>query len=106
MLRIDAGPGADDEEVAELSQQLRKDLLELDVETIDLVHTGEAPSGTKGDTITLSALAVTLAPAVLEGLISVVPRDEWRKGEFDGQSLRRATAGDQCLAPLRRQAGH
>jgi len=65
MFCIDAGPEADKEEQAQLAQRLRDNLLELDVDTVEQVRTGTAPAGAKGDPLSLTTLAVTLAPMVL-----------------------------------------
>jgi len=65
MLHIDAGPEADKEEQARLAQRLRENLLELDVDNVQQVHSGTAPAGAKGDPVALATLAVTLAPLLL-----------------------------------------
>ncbi len=72
MLHIDAGSEADDEERAQLARRLRKDLLELDVESADLVQAGEAPAGSKGIPVDWATLAVSVTPAVLTALISTL----------------------------------
>jgi hypothetical protein len=45
---LDLGPEADDEEVAELTQRLRGELLATDVETVERARGGELPEGAKG----------------------------------------------------------
>lgn len=65
MLHIQAGPEADEEEVALLAHRLRENLLELDVEAVEPFRAGAAPVGAKGDPVTLATLAVTLAPMAL-----------------------------------------
>jgi hypothetical protein len=75
ILDIDAGPDTDTEELAELTQQLRRELSELDVEAVDLVRAGEAPEGAKaGDPIAWGELLVTLAASggALATLINVL----------------------------------
>lgn len=72
MLHIDAGSEADDEERAQLARRLRKDLLELDVESADLVRAGEAPAGAKGLPVDWATLAVSVTPAVLTALFSTL----------------------------------
>ncbi len=72
ILCIDAGPTADEQELAELTQQLKEDLLETDVESVEQVRGAEAPVGSKGDPVTLAALAVTLAPIALKGMITIL----------------------------------
>lgn len=71
-VHIDAGPEVDDEEQAELVRRLRKDLLELDVEAVDLVPAGEAPAGSKGVPVDWATLAVTVAPGVLTVMFSTL----------------------------------
>jgi len=72
ILRVDVGAEAEDEEQAQLAQRLRKDIRELDVDAVEWVHAGEAPVGAKGDPAALGALAVTLAPAVIAPLMSML----------------------------------
>lgn len=69
---ISAGPAADQQELAELTQSLREDLVETDVESVEQVRGAAAPAGSKGDPVTLASLAVTLAPAALTGLITML----------------------------------
>jgi hypothetical protein len=72
VVSLDAGSGADAQDLAELSQRLREDLREIGVESVESVRGSEAPRGSKGDAVTLAALAVTLAPAALKGLITLL----------------------------------
>jgi hypothetical protein len=65
MLHIDAGDDADKEEESRLTQRLRTNLLEWNVDSVDQVRSGAAPAGAKGDAVTLATLAVTLAPLAL-----------------------------------------
>jgi len=69
---IERDLAADEQELEQLSQSLREDLLGLGVESVEQVHEGEAPAGSKGDALTLSTLVVTLAPTVLNGLITML----------------------------------
>ena len=74
-LALNTGQEADDEELERLTQQLRRELLEMDVEAVDLVREGEAPSKAKaGDAITWGSLLLTLAASggVLTTLIQVL----------------------------------
>jgi len=70
---IDAGPDADDEETAELSRQLRRELLELNVERVDYAPS-VAPDGAKsGTAVSLGTMIVTLSDsAVLAALVGVL----------------------------------
>jgi hypothetical protein len=58
---VDAGPGADMEEVASLAGSLRSELLDLDVEDVALVRAGSAPPGAKGvDMVAAGQLVVSI----------------------------------------------
>ena len=72
VLRVNPGSEADEQETSELTQQLRKELLECEVESVEPVYAGELRAGAKGDPVTLGALAVSLAPIVLEGMIKTI----------------------------------
>jgi hypothetical protein len=58
-LKVDAGTEADKEELEQLTRQLRKRLLELDVESVDLLSEEKVSQGAKGEPIT-TTLIVTL----------------------------------------------
>lgn len=75
MLNVDAGPETDGEELEYLTRQLREELAELEVETVDLVRAGSVPQGAKaGDPMTWGALlvALTASGGVLTALISAL----------------------------------
>jgi hypothetical protein len=56
----------DAEEIAEATAQLRRELLDLDVEAVELVRAGEPPPGTRAvDLAALGALVVTVAQSQL-----------------------------------------
>ncbi|HEY0760383.1 MAG TPA: hypothetical protein VGD59_14120 [Acidisarcina sp.] len=71
-LMIDAGPDSDAEETAALSERLRQELLQSDVDDVQLVREGRAPAGAKGDPVTMGALAISLAPAALTGFFNLL----------------------------------
>jgi Effector Associated Constant Component 1 len=61
-LILDVEAGEDAEERDELTQLLRAELLELDVDRVDQVRGEEAPSGTRGaGVVEIGQLVVTLA---------------------------------------------
>jgi hypothetical protein len=67
-IQVGAGPGADDEEIAEATLQLRRELLDLDVDAVELPTAGEAPPGTRGvELAALGALLVTVSQSQLLG---------------------------------------
>jgi hypothetical protein len=73
---LDGGPGTDEAEVAKLAGQLRRQLLGLDVESVELARTGDVPSGAKPlDPVSVGALVVTLAAGALKAVVAVV--DLW-----------------------------
>lgn len=95
-LTLNAGREVEDEELEQLTQQLRRELLELDVEAVELLRSGKAPSKAKaGDAITWGSLLLTLAASggVLTTLIQVLQswltRHEQRSLtlEIDGDRL-------------------
>lgn len=93
-LAIDGGPATDPEEVAEVTGQLRRRLLELDVDSVEPVRRDDVPPGAKpGEAVTIGALVVTAAPIVLRSVVRLV--DSWLRNRpvravtltVDGDSL-------------------
>ena len=86
-LRIEIGAAADAEaeELAELARSLRRELLDLDVEAVELVTAGPAPLGARGSSgVDAGALVVTLSSSAVLGalagtLVSWAARDTTRK---------------------------
>src|SRR6266545_512593 len=69
-LGIQLAVGADAEEVAEATLQLRRELLDLDVEAVEQPRAGQPPPGTRAvELAALGALAVTVTQS---GLLSPV----------------------------------
>ena len=94
-LQVAAGPDTDAEEVAEATLQLRRELLDLDVDSVELVKAGEAPAGSKAvELAALGALAVSVAQSQLLGPVLAAIRS-WLGGapqrsiklELDGDVL-------------------
>jgi hypothetical protein len=70
-VRVAVGPDADGEQVAEATLQLRRELLDLDVDSVELATGGAPPPGTRAvELAALGALVVTVAQSPL--LASVV----------------------------------
>jgi len=70
-VHLGIGPDTDTEETAEVTLQLRRELLDLDVEAVELPRAGEPPPGTRAvELAALGALVVTVAQSQL--LASVV----------------------------------
>ena len=77
-LTLESGPDTDDQELAQLTGQLRRHLLELDVKSVETVRSMEVPAGAKpGEVIALGMLAVQLVPQLLPAVITVLT--EWWK---------------------------
>lgn len=70
---LDAGPECDAEELGELTQRLRSELLELDVDAVELTADGEAPDGAKGvELLSFGGLAIqflTLKSPILRSVV-------------------------------------
>lgn len=70
-LTIERGADTDDAELGQLTHQLRRRLLELEVEAVEIPRGMEVPTGAKpGEMIPLGMLAVELAPHLLPTLVS------------------------------------
>jgi hypothetical protein len=70
---LDGGPDTDTEEVAGLAEELRRRLLELDVEAVDLVRTDDIPMEAKPlEAFSLGALAVTAAAGTVKAVVGLV----------------------------------
>jgi hypothetical protein len=87
-------PDSDAEEVVGATQRLRRELLDLDVEAVELARAGEPPPGTRAvEVMALGALVVSLAKSQV--LVSVVAAvRSWLSGqqrsiklELDGDVL-------------------
>jgi hypothetical protein len=69
-VRVDIWSDAEAEEVAEATLELRRELLQLDVERVKLARAGEPPPGTSAvDLVALGALVVTVAQSGLFGAV-------------------------------------
>ena len=65
-LLINTGAEDDAEELDRLTRQLRTEIQELDVESVELVRSEEAPEGAKsGDPVALGVLAVEVLTAMV-----------------------------------------
>jgi hypothetical protein len=72
LLRLDAGPDSDDEELDRHTEQLRRRLLELDVENAYRPAVSDAPEGARAiDAATMGLIVVQLLP-VLPALHDIV----------------------------------
>jgi hypothetical protein len=67
-IQVELGPDADAEEVAEATLQLRRELLDLDVDSVDLAAAGQPPPGTRG--VELAALGALLVSVTQSQLLA------------------------------------
>jgi hypothetical protein len=93
---LDAGPDYDAEELHELTQRLRGELLELDVDAVALRGEGDAPEGAKGiELLAIGGLVVRFAlqtkvlRSVVDTTIAWLGRQQARsvKLTLDGDTL-------------------
>ena len=69
-VQVVVGPDDDAEEIAEATIQLRRELLDLDVDAVEVPGAGEPPPGTRAvDVAALGALIVHLANSQLLGAV-------------------------------------
>jgi hypothetical protein len=94
-IQLAVTPDDDTEEVAEATLRLRRELLDLDVEAVQVPQAGEAPPGTRAvELAALGALAVTIGHSQLLGPLVAAIR-AWLAGspqrsiklELDGDAL-------------------
>jgi hypothetical protein len=79
-VRVVVGPDAEAEEVAEATLQLRRELLDLDVDAVEVPRAGDAPPGSRAvELAALGALLVTVARSQLFGPVVAVVRS-WVAG--------------------------
>jgi hypothetical protein len=70
ILNIDLGETVAEEELDEVTRQLRSELMELDVDAVEFVRSGELPEGAKSaEAVTLGSLAVILLPTFIPKLL-------------------------------------
>jgi hypothetical protein len=95
-VEVTAGADSDAEELAELTNQLRNELLEFDVDAVDLPSAGEAPDLSKGiGLLAAGGLVVRFVlgdgrlQSIIDGIRSWLARQHRRsiKLTLDGDSL-------------------
>jgi len=83
--------GATREELDRLTRQLLSRLRELNVESAALARAGAAPVGSKGDPVTIGAIAVSAIPTVIPAVIALVQawsaRGPGRTVKFKGRGI-------------------
>jgi hypothetical protein len=70
ILSIDLGEAVDNEGLDQASRELRAELMEMDLDSVEFVRAGEMQAGTKSaEALTIGTLTVTLLPALLPKLL-------------------------------------
>jgi len=91
-IQLACGPDADAEEIAESASQLRRELLDLDVEAVEAPRVGEPPAGSRAvDVAALGSLLVTAGPQFLAAVVGVARA--WL-GHSQQRSIRLELDGD------------
>lgn len=97
VLHLLAPPGSDSEEAEFLTSQLRRELLELDVDDVTALSSAQLPAGAKGDPETLGALLVSLTGA--GGMLTtiIVQVGAWLARRRDGSQVSIAIGEDSLV---------
>jgi hypothetical protein len=86
-----SAPDTTDEELDRMTRQLLKELRELDVDSVELTKGGPAPTGSKGDPITIGSIALVAIPAILPKVADLVQawatRGQGRTVKFKGKGI-------------------
>lgn len=91
---LDAGADRDADELSELTQRLREELLQLDVDSVAVAGAGEEPAGAKGaELLALGGLVLRFAldPELLKAVVSTTVA--WL-GRQDARSVKVTLDGD------------
>jgi hypothetical protein len=92
-VQVAVGPDGDAEEVARATLQLRRELLDLDVDAVEVPQAGEPPPGSRGvDVAALGALVVNLADSQLLAAVVAAVRS-WLAGS-SRRSIKLQLGGD------------
>jgi len=80
-----------EEDIDRMTRQLLSELRDLDVESVALVKGDPAPQGSKGDPITIGAIALEVLPAAIPSVIALVQswmtRGQGRTVKFRGKGI-------------------
>jgi hypothetical protein len=92
-VQVAVGPDGDADEVAQATLQLRRELLDLDVNAVEMPRAGEPPPGSKAvDVAALGALVVNLADSQLLAAVVAAVRS-WLAGS-PRRSIKLQLGGD------------
>ena len=95
ILNIETGYDMDRDALDSMTRQLRSELFDLEVESVDLIREGDLPEEAKAaDAVTLGALAVAVLPNLLSKLVEYLQlwslRAEGRKIKVKTQAGNRS----------------
>ena len=92
-VKVAVGPDSDAEELAQATRQLRRELLDLDVDSVETPPAGEPPAGSRAvDVATLGALVVNMADSQLLAAVIGAVRS-WLAGS-SRRSIKLGLGGD------------
>ena len=92
-VQVAVGPEGDAAEVAQATLQLRRELLDLDVDTVEMPGAGEPPPGSRAvDVAAVGALVVNIADSQLLAAVVGAVRS-WLAGSFR-RSIKLELGGD------------
>jgi hypothetical protein len=92
-VKVAVGPDRDAEELAQATRQLRRELLDLDVDSVETPPVGEPPAGSRAvDVATLGALVVNMADSQLLAAVMGAVRS-WLAGS-SRRSIKLGLGGD------------
>ena len=95
-LLIDTGEEADADELGRLTRQLRAEIQEMEVESVELVSDETLPEGAKSaEAVTLGALAVAVLPEAIPKLIDYLK--SWVTRRDDRTIKIKTQVGDRSL---------
>jgi hypothetical protein len=103
-LAVDAGPGADEDELERLARSLRAELLDLDLDSVEPATSGPAPDDARAiEALMVGALVVRLArdSETLSSLVRAIrgwlgaDTDRSVRIELDGDVLELTGASDE-----------
>lgn len=95
-LQVDSGNVLDPDELDRVTRQLRSDLAELNVESVEFPHSTNVPAGAKSaEAVALGSLAVAVLPVAIPKVIEFL-RDWLMRGENRTLKLKLQVGGNSA----------